>query len=666
MIFFTIQLLPQITIRYTSHDGVKMMILMQLNGISKSFGAEEILSNIKIEIKHNDRIAIVGRNGAGKSTLLKIMAKELSYDEGEFFQPKDLTFGYLSQHLTLESGKTIWDEMLEVFSHLKSLEKQLRALEKEMEKAGELTGEKYDKVLKEYDKLQLAYQTSGGYTYESDIKSVLSGLNFETFDYDTPIMELSGGQKTRLALGKLLLQKPQLLILDEPTNHLDIDTLSWLEGYLVSYPGAIVIVSHDRYFLDKTVSIVYEISRHKTRKYHGSYSKYLEQKALNYEQELKEFEKQQTEIKKMEDFVQRNIVRASTTKRAQSRRKQLEKMERLDRPLGDESSASFSFQINRRSGNDVLKVDGLSLRYEKEVDPIFSNIRLDINRSDRIALVGPNGVGKTTLLKAILGRLQPEKGNFQLGTNVQIGYYDQEQAELNSTKTILQELWDDYPTINEKDIRTVLGNFLFSGDDVLKQVHTLSGGEKARLALAKLKMQQANFLIMDEPTNHLDIDSKEVLEAALIDFPGTILFVSHDRYFINKIADQVAEMQRDGITIYLGDYDYYLEKKEEEAEIERLKQEKEATSITETKKLSYKEGKQLKSEKRRIQRRITELEDMIEQKELEISQIEEEMTKPEVYQDHEKSLVLTETVSRMKLEVEQLMEEWTALQEENS
>ncbi|MBR3117756.1 ABC-F family ATP-binding cassette domain-containing protein [Oceanobacillus profundus] len=642
------------------------MILMQLNGISKSFGAEEILSNIKIEIKDKDRIAIVGRNGAGKSTLLKIMAQELSYDEGEFFQPKDLTFGYLSQHMTLESGKTIWDEMLEVFSHLKSLEKQLRALEKEMEKASELSGEEYDKVLKEYDKLQLAYQTDGGYTYESDIRAVLSGLNFESFDYDTPIAELSGGQKTRLALGKLLLQKPQLLILDEPTNHLDIDTLSWLENYLVSYPGAIVIVSHDRYFLDKTVSIVYEISRHKTRKYHGSYSKYLEQKALNYEQELKEFEKQQTEIKKMEDFIQRNIVRASTTKRAQSRRKQLEKMERLDRPLGDESSASFSFQINRRSGNDVLKVEELSLRYEKEVDPIFSNIRLDINRGDRIALVGPNGVGKTTLLKAILGRLQTEKGNIQLGTNVQIGYYDQEQADLNSTKTILQELWDDYPTINEKDIRTVLGNFLFSGDDVLKQVHTLSGGEKARLALAKLKMQQANFLIMDEPTNHLDIDSKEVLEAALIDFPGTILFVSHDRYFINKIADQVAEMERDGITIYLGDYDYYLEKKEEEAEIERLKQEKETTSNSETKKLSYKEGKQLQSEKRKVQRRISELEEMIEHQELDIAQIEEEMTKPEVYQDHEKSLELTETVNKLKYEIEQLIEEWTALQEENS
>ncbi|WP_249871596.1 ABC-F family ATP-binding cassette domain-containing protein [Oceanobacillus saliphilus] len=640
------------------------MILMQLNGLSKSFGAEEILSNIKIEIKDKDRVAIVGRNGAGKSTLLKIMAGELSYDEGDFFKPKDLTFGYLSQHMVLESGKTIWDEMLEVFSQLKLQEKQLRSLETKMEESSNLIGEEYEKLLKDYDTLQLAYQTGGGYTYESDIKAVLTGLNFGDNDYDTPIMELSGGQKTRLALGKLLLQKPQLLILDEPTNHLDIETLSWLENYLVSYPGAIVIVSHDRYFLDKTVSIIYEISRHKTNKYHGTYSKYLEQKALNYEQELKEFEKQQTEIKKMEDFVQRNIVRASTTKRAQSRRKQLEKMDRLDKPLGDESSASFSFQIEKRSGNDVLKMDQVSLSYEHEAEPIFSGIKLHVNRGERIALVGPNGVGKTTLLKAILGNLVPDSGSIQLGTNVQIGYYDQEQTELNASKTILQELWDDYPTITEKDIRTILGNFLFSGDDVLKPVHTLSGGEKARLALAKLKMQKANLLILDEPTNHLDIDSKEVLEAALNDFPGTIIFVSHDRYFINKIADQVAEMQRNGITVYLGDYDYYLEKKAEEAELKRLQQEKATVDVSEKKKLSFKEGKQLQSEKRKIQRRITELEETIDRLESEISGMEEEMTKPEVYQDHEKSLELTQKVSSTKQEVEQMMEEWTSLQEE--
>ncbi|WP_087974566.1 ABC-F family ATP-binding cassette domain-containing protein [Oceanobacillus rekensis] len=640
------------------------MILMQLNGISKSFGAEEILANIKIEIKDNDRVAIVGRNGAGKSTLLKIMAGELSYDEGDFFKPKELTFGYLSQHMTLESGKTIWDEMIDVFAQLKLQEKQLRALEKDMENASNLAGEEYEKLLKDYDKLQLAYQSGGGYTYESDIKSVLTGLNFADYDYNKPIMELSGGQKTRLALGKLLLQKPKLLILDEPTNHLDIDTLSWLENYLVSYPGAIVIVSHDRYFLDKTVTIVYEIARHKTRKYHGSYSKYLEQKALNYEQELKEFEKQQTEIKKLEDFVQRNIVRASTTKRAQSRRKQLEKMDRIDRPLGDESSASFSFQIDKRSGNDVLKIDQLSLSYEDAKEPIFSNIKLHVNRGERIALVGPNGVGKTTLLKAILGTLKTDKGTIQIGTNVQIGYYDQEQGELDSSKTILQELWDDYPTINEKDIRTILGNFLFSGEDVLKPVHTLSGGEKARLALAKLKMQKANLLILDEPTNHLDIDSKEVLEAALNDFPGTIIFVSHDRYFINKIADQVAEMQRSFITMYLGDYDYYLEKKEEEAELERLQIEKESAPVPEKKKLSYKEGKQQQSEERKIKRRIAELEELIEQLEVKISQLEVEMTKPEVYQDHEKSMELTEKVNAAKQESERLMEEWAGLQEE--
>ncbi|MCR1835583.1 ABC-F family ATP-binding cassette domain-containing protein [Oceanobacillus caeni] len=640
------------------------MILMQLNGLSKSFGAEEILSNIKIEIKDKERIAIVGRNGAGKSTLLKIMAGELSYDEGELIKPKDVTIGYLSQHMALESGKTIWDEMLEVFNPLLEQEKQLRLVEKKMEQVTDFTSEAYNNLLKEYDRLQVDFQTNGGYTYESDIKAVLNGLNFQDYDYDTLITDLSGGQKTRLALGKLLLLKPQLLILDEPTNHLDIDTLSWLEVYLNSYPGAVVIVSHDRYFLDKTVSIVYEISRHKTKKYYGSYSKYLDQKSQEYEQALKAFEKQQTEIKKMEDFIQRNIVRASTTKRAQSRRKQLEKMERIDRPLGDESSASFSFQITKRGGNDVLKIKNLAFRYDGENENLFSNINLDVNRGERIAVVGPNGVGKTTLLKIILGKLKKSSGDIQIGTGVQIGYYDQEQAELSSTKTVLNELWDEYPTINEKDIRTVLGNFLFSGDDVLKPVQALSGGEKARLALAKLMMQKANLLILDEPTNHLDIDSKEVLEAALTDFPGTIIFVSHDRYFINKITDQVAEMNRDGISVYLGDYDYYLEKKAEEAEHKRLEQEKQPIQNTEDKKRNFKLDKQQQSLLRKKQRRITELEELIDSLELKISEIEEKMAEPEIFQDHEKSFELNEKMIALKNNVEEYMEEWTTLQEE--
>lgn len=640
------------------------MILMQINELSKSFGVEEILSNIKLEVKEQDRIAIVGRNGAGKSTLLKIMADEMPYDDGELFKPKDLSIGYLEQHTKLESNKSIWDEMREVFQHVIQQEKDLRKLEEKIATAATNSNPDYEDLLHQYDTLQQAFQLNGGYSYESDIKAVLTGLNFGDYDYNTPISELSGGQKTRLALGQLLLTKPQLLILDEPTNHLDIDTLAWLENYLATYPGAIVIVSHDRYFLDKTVSIVYEISRHQTKKYHGTYSKFLEQKAIDYEQELKQFEKQQEEIKKAEDFIQRNNARASTTKRARSRRKQLAKVERMDKPLGDESSASFSFQINRRSGNDVLKISNLSFRYEDDKENLFSNVNLHANRGERIAIVGPNGIGKTTLLKMITGRLQPAGGEIQLGTNVQIGYYDQEQANLNSSKTVLSELWDDYPLINEKDIRTVLGNFLFSGDDVLKPVSALSGGEKARLALAKLMMQQANLLILDEPTNHLDIDSKEVLEAALNEFPGTIIFVSHDRYFINTITDEVAEMQRDCITTYLGDYDYYVEKKEEEAEHERLNQEKVAVQQPEKKKNRFKEEKQLQSERRKIKRQIIKLEEMIESHEGKIAELEENMTKPEVYQDHEKAFEFNQQINELKEKVEELMEEWAELQEE--
>ncbi|GIP64457.1 multidrug ABC transporter ATP-binding protein [Virgibacillus pantothenticus] len=645
---------------------MNIMILMQINGLTKSFGADKILSNIKLEVKDHDRIAIVGRNGSGKSTLLKIMAGELSYDQGELFRPKDLTMGYLAQHTTLETEKTIWQEMLTVFPELKKQEQQLRFMEQQMEQATNYSPEAYQKLLHDYDRLQHSYEQNGGYTYEADIKAVLNGLNFHMFDYDTPIQTLSGGQKTRLSLGKLLLKKPQLLILDEPTNHLDIETLNWLESYLSNYPGAVVVVSHDRYFLDKTVSIVYEISRHQTKRYVGTYSKYLEQKALDFEKEWKEYEKQQTKIMKMEDFIQRNIVRASTTKRAQSRRKQLEKMEIIDKPLGDEASASFSFRINRRSGNDVLKINDLSFRYPGETDYLFQHVHLQINRGERIALVGPNGIGKTTLLKMVTGQLKSTQGTIQLGTNVQIGYYDQEQANLHSSKTVLMELWDDYPTTNEKDIRTVLGNFLFSGDDVLKTVNALSGGEKARLALAKLMMQKANLLILDEPTNHLDIDSKEVLEAALIDFPGTILFVSHDRYFINKIADQVAELQKLKTTIYLGDYDYYLEKKAEEAELKRLNKTQQDSGKTSSgeRRLDFERDKQMQREERKKQRRIEELETEIEQLEGQVERLEGQMELPEVYQDHEKALELSQEVNQHKQKIDQLMEEWTILQED--
>ncbi|MDC3418597.1 ABC-F family ATP-binding cassette domain-containing protein [Aquibacillus salsiterrae] len=643
------------------------MILMQVNNLTKQYGAELILSNIKIEVQSNERIGIVGRNGAGKSTLLKIIAGQLSYDEGMIHRPKDVTIGYLAQDTGLESNQSIWQEMLDVFRHLLEQEKELRNMEQMMGDSSLIENEKaYQQLLSSYDQKQQEFKTRGGYQYEADIKAVLNGLHFADYDLDTSINELSGGQKTRLALGKLLLSKPDILILDEPTNHLDIETLSWLENYLNNYKGAVVIVSHDRYFLDKTINIVYEISRNRSTKFHGNYSKYLEQKAANYERDVKQYEKQKAEIKRLEDFVQKNIVRASTTKRAQSRRKQLEKMDMMDRPDGDEASAKFSFDITRRSGNDVLKIKDLAFQYDDGERPIFANLSFNVSRQDSIALVGPNGVGKTTLLKTIIGDLKTSAGTIQYGTNVQIGYYDQEQTRINSKKKVLSELWDDYPTMNEKDIRTVLGNFLFTGDDVLKPVSALSGGEKARLALAKLMMEKTNFLILDEPTNHLDLDSKEVLEAALIDFPGTILFVSHDRYFINKIASQIIEMQPDSSKVYLGDYDYYVEKKQEEQELRELneQQHKQASPVVSDAKLTFEQEKELKNEQRRKERRIAEIEQEIEQLEVAVEQNEKQLCEPEVFQDHEKSLELTEQNEKNNQLLESLMEEWEQLHDD--
>ncbi|GAM16186.1 ABC transporter ATP-binding protein [Mesobacillus selenatarsenatis] len=641
------------------------MILLQVNQLSKYFAADLILSNIKFEIQTNDRVALVGRNGAGKSTLLKIIAGYESHDGGEIIRPKGTMIGYLAQNTGLESEKSIWDEMLAVFDHLHSMEKDLRRLEEKMSDSVILSNEtEYERVMKEYDLLQVQFKEKGGYQYEADIRSVLHGLNFHSFDYSTKISTLSGGQKTRLALAKLLLTRPDILILDEPTNHLDIDTLSWLEQYLQGYDGAILIVSHDRYFLDKVVNQVYEISRHQLTKFPGNYSSYLEQKAANYERDLKLFEKQQDEISKLQDFIQRNLARASTTKRAQSRRKQLEKIDRMDRPMGDEKSASFSFQIERQSGNDVLKVDTLAVGYQNEV--VSRDITFNLSRGDSTALVGPNGVGKSTLLKTIVEKLPSITGNIQYGSNVSIGYYDQEQAELSSNKKVLNELWDEYPLKSEKEIRTVLGNFLFSGDDVLKIVSTLSGGEKARLALAKLMLQNSNFLILDEPTNHLDLDSKEVLENALIDYPGTILFVSHDRYFINRIATKVLELDRGGSTEYLGDYDYYVEKKLEQEELKALAEQAakasgSAVDNSKQDKTSYQQDKEAKKLERQRKRRMEEVETKIEQLELEVAEYEELLCDPEVFQDHEKAGEINSKIETAKEKLDELMEEWTEL-----
>ncbi|KMT59701.1 ABC transporter ATP-binding protein [Listeria fleischmannii 1991] len=647
------------------------MILLQVQQIAKYFGAETILENIKLEIKTNDRIALVGRNGAGKSTLLKIIAGQIGYDAGQLSKPKHVKIGYLAQNTGLESSKTIWNEMLTVFEDLRRTGQELREMELKMADSGMYEdAETAKQALETYDTLQHLFKEQGGYTYEAEIRSVLHGLHFFEEDYEKLVEALSGGQKTRLALAKLLLSKQDLLILDEPTNHLDIATLSWLEGYLQNYSGALLIVSHDRYFLDRVVNQVYEISRTKITHYTGNYSRFLVLKAEQLEKDWKEFEKQQTEIAKLEDFVARNIVRASTTKRAQSRRKKLEKMDRLARPEGNEKAAHFGFQFDRTPGNDILFVDDLAIGYTKD-KLVAENIRFDIKRGDSIALVGPNGIGKSTLLKTLIGDIPTLKGHFQFGAGVKIGYYDQEQAKLSSKKTILQELWDEYPELDEKAVRTVLGNFLFSEDDVLKIVDTLSGGEKARLALSKLTLLGANVLILDEPTNHLDIESKEVLEAALIDFEGTILFVSHDRYFINRIAQDIVELSPSGATRYLGDYDYYQEKLAENQEIARLEREEKLRNgelppqvENPSNKAAYQQSKEAQKLLRQKTRKLAEIEEKMEECDAKIASLEHELTLPTVFNDHEKSYAITEELDAIKQVAEALMADWEIVSEE--
>ncbi|MFB4210289.1 ATP-binding cassette domain-containing protein [Shouchella sp. JSM 1781072] len=638
------------------------MIVLQCVNVSKSFGAEPILENVKLEVQSNERVALVGRNGAGKSTLLKMIVGDMGIDSGDIVIPKNVELGYLSQHTDLKSTKTIWDEMVTVFEPLIKMEKQLRSLEQQM--ADPLPDHAYTKLLQEYDQMQNDFKEQGGYQYEADIRGVLSGLHFQQFDYETPISSLSGGQKTRLALGKLLLSKPALLVLDEPTNHLDMVTLTWLENYLNNYPGSLLVVSHDRYFLDRLTTKVVELSRHQTTTFHGNYSFYLEEKAKRYEQELKQFEKQQAEIEKLETFVAKNLVRASTTKRAQSRRKQLEKMDRLERPQGNEKSASFGFDIVRQSGNDVLTIRELEVKYDDHT--VFSNMDLALTRGESVCLLGDNGTGKTTLLKAVTEQIDYTSGQILFGSNVSVGYYDQEHAKLQSNKTVLQEVWDEFPGTVEKEIRSLLGLFLFSGDDVLKIVSSLSGGEKARVALAKLMMVKANLLILDEPTNHLDLDSKEVLEAALIDYPGTILFVSHDRYFINRIASRVVELENGVTTSYLGDYTYYSDKKKEMAERAALNDETtktiEATHAEQTDKTNYQQDKELKRLERQKERRLLAIEEQIESLELENQELETQMLEPDVYSDHVKAKEIQDQLASNGQKMDALMEEWESLQ----
>lgn len=633
------------------------MIILQANKIERSFAGEVLFDNISLQVDERDRIALVGKNGAGKSTLLKILVGEEEPTSGEINKKRDLSLSYLAQDSRFESSNTIYDEMLHVFDSLRKTEKTLRQMELEM---GEKTGADLEKLMQDYDRLSEEFRQAGGFTYEADIRAILNGFKFDESMWQMKIEELSGGQNTRLALAKMLLEKPNLLVLDEPTNHLDIETIAWLENYLVNYSGALLIVSHDRYFLDKVATITLDLTKHSLDRYVGNYSSFVEQKEQKLLTEAKNYEKQQKEIAALEDFVNRNLVRASTTKRAQSRRKQLEKMERLDKPEAGTKSAHMTFHSDKASGNVVLTVEEAAVGYDDQI--LSEPINLDIRKMNAVAIVGPNGIGKSTLIKSIVGQIPFIKGEARFGANVEVGYYDQTQSKLTPHNSVLDELWNDFKLTPEVEIRNRLGAFLFSGDDVKKTVGMLSGGERARLLLAKLSMENNNFLILDEPTNHLDIDSKEVLENALIDFDGTLLFVSHDRYFINRVATQVLELSEEGSTLYLGDYDYYLEKKAELEALAAAQAEADpASSTEEVTGNDYHLQKQNQKELRKITRRIEQLEAEMEELDQKIQAITETMHSTN---DAEDLVQLQSELDQLTIQQEAIMEEWAELSEQ--
>ena len=632
------------------------MIILQANKIERSFAGEVLFDNINLQVDERDRIALVGKNGAGKSTLLKILVGEEEPTSGEINKKKEISLSYLAQDSRFESENTIYDEMLHVFDDLRRTEQQLRQMELEM---GEKSGEDLDKLMSDYDRLSENFRQAGGFTYEADIRAILNGFKFDESMWQMKIAELSGGQNTRLALAKMLLEKPNLLVLDEPTNHLDIETIAWLENYLVNYSGALIIVSHDRYFLDKVATITLDLTKHSLDRYVGNYTRFVELKEQKLATEAKNYEKQQKEIAALEDFVNRNLVRASTTKRAQSRRKQLEKMDRLDKPEAGKKSANMTFQSEKTSGNVVLTVENAAIGYDGEI--LSQPINLDLRKMNAVAIVGPNGIGKSTFIKSIVDQIPFIKGEKRFGANVEVGYYDQTQSKLTPSNTVLDELWNNFKLTPEVEIRNRLGAFLFSGDDVKKSVGMLSGGEKARLLLAKLSMENNNFLILDEPTNHWDIDSKEVLENALIDFDGTLLFVSHDRYFINRVATHVLELSENGSILYLGDYDYYVEKK---AEVE-MTQAEEASTINQAKEASpvndYQAQKESQKEVRKLMRQIESLEAEIEELESQSQAISEQMLETN---DAGELMELQAELDKISHRQEEAMLEWEELSEQ--
>lgn len=625
------------------------MIIAQGHALEKQFGATTLFKDINFSIENNARIGLVGPNGVGKTTLLKIMTGEEESTKGEFTVNKDIDVGYIAQENALDENKSIWDEMITVFAPLIKQGENLTKMQEQIANHPEDSD-----LLKRYDQMQFDFEQNGGYTYQADIKSVLNGFNFKENTWTKKIGSLSGDEKTRLSFVKLLLKKPDLLLLDEPTNYLDLDTLDWLEGFLKNYDGAILTVSHDQYFLDHLATQIFEMRYGKLTIFKGDYTHYLAERQLRDAQQEAAYEKQQEEIKAAEDFIQKNLVRASTTKRAQSRRKQLEKMERIDPPKHS-GKVKINFKADRPSGKEVLIAQDLTIGYPDKT--MVNNISFQVNKGDRIAIIGPNGIGKSTLLKTIMKKLAIKSGSIKYGASLDIGYYDQELQGLDYKKTVIDTIWDRHKSMPEKDVRSILASFLFTAKDIDKVVGQLSGGQRARLTLTVLALEHDNFLIMDEPTNHLDIEAKEVLEQALSKFDGTLLFVSHDRYFINQLANKIISVRAGHAKLYEGNYEYYLEEKNKPVNQIPEQAAKTETKVSENK-LSYQEQKKLDSQKRKLQRKVDDLEAKIDELEQKEADIQNEMANPEIASNFDKLGPLQEDLSKIQAELDQATNDW--------
>lgn len=637
------------------------MIILSCKDICKSYGIRDVLKNITFSINEGDKVGIIGANGEGKSTLFKIITKELSQDSGEVFIDKNKTLGYLSQNLALNSEKNIYEEALSVFDELLNIESKLSSLEIKMsEPYDEKKASYHEKLIKDYTTLQDLYSHKGGYVYKGEISRVLKGLGFTENDFYKSINTLSGGQKTRVALCKLLLRKPDIILLDEPTNHLDLEAISWLEDYMKNYKGTVLVISHDRFFLDSVTNNTFEVIGGKVECYNVPYTKFIDLRKKNYETKLKAYNLQQAEIKRQEAIIEkfRSFNREKSIRAAESREKVLEKMEKIEAPTHAKEASKIKFEALVKSGYDVLHIENMAKSYGDK--SLFSNLNLDLKRGEKVALIGENGRGKTTLFKIIMDKVEADKGVKVLGTNVNVGYYDQEQSDLNLDKTIIDEVWDDFPNLTTSKLRSYLASFLFTGDDVFKVINTLSGGEKCRINLLKLILSKSNLLLLDEPTNHLDIISREALEDAILEYDGTLMVISHDRYFLNKVISRILELKEDGVSEYLGNYSYYQEKKLNPSRFESYEELANGKTKTQLKD-EKKKKREAEKEAKAIQLKIKNLEKTISEKEDELNNLQEQLCLESIYSNPSESQRVNNEIKSLEQLIANLYDEWESL-----